>query len=124
NHNGDDARSLCFTTEPLAEDWDLAGWARVELPVWASASGLQYTAKLCDAGPDGQSRLVTLGWSPDPGDSGESCRAVKIRLRPTMHCFPRGHRIRLGIALSDFPRLWPVPVSGKISLFFLGDNPP
>jgi hypothetical protein len=124
DHNSDDARSLCFTTEPLAEDWNLTGQGWVELPVWASTSDLQYTAKLCDVGPDGQSRLVTLGWSLDPSQSGEGRRTVKVRLRPTMHFFGRGHRIRLGIALSDFPRLWPAPVSGKISLSFTGDNPP
>src|SRR5207244_8964407 len=83
DHNGDDARSLCFTTEPLAEDWNLTGPGWLELPVWASTSGLQYTAKLCDVGPDGRSRLVTMGWSPDPSKSGEGCRTVKVRLRPT-----------------------------------------
>jgi putative CocE/NonD family hydrolase len=124
DHNGDDARSLCFTTEPLTEDWTLAGYAGVELPVWASTAGLQYTAKLCDVGPDGRSRLVTMGWSPDTSSVDEAWRTVKLRLRPTMHCFQKGHRLRLGIALADFPRLWPVPRTGKISLSFTEDKLP
>lgn len=35
DHNSDDARSLCFTTEPLTEDWELTGEARLLLTVRA-----------------------------------------------------------------------------------------
>src|SRR5205814_473250 len=97
---------------------------RVVLPVWASTSGLQYVAKLCDVSPDGRSRLVTLGWSPDPGGSAEASRRVEIRLRPTSHLFRAGHRIRLAVALADFPRLWPAPVLGEVRLEYPPDAPP
>jgi predicted acyl esterase len=110
DHDCDDARSLCFTSAPLEEDWDLTGQAR--LIFFASAGrvaepGVSYVAKLCDVSPAGRSRLVTLGWArgpiPHPAES-----PVEISLRSTSYLFRRGHRIRLSIALADFPRLWPI----------------
>ena len=85
--SGDDARSLCFTTEPFTEDWELTGQARVLLPVRASAA-FSYAAKLCDVQPDGRSRLVTMGWSS--GSEG----TVVVPLRATSYVFRRGHRLR------------------------------
>ena len=122
-HSADDARSLCFTTEPLAEDWELTGQARVALQVRPSVASLQYTASLCDVSPDGRSRLVTLGWSPDPGSTANALRSVEIPLRPAAYRFRRGQRIRLAIALADFPRLWPVPQPGEISVEHLAGSP-
>jgi hypothetical protein len=122
NHNGDDLRSLCFTTGPLPDDWELTGEARVTLPVWASVAGLNYAVKLCDVGPDGTSRLVTMGWRPDPATEA-AIRKVVIPLRGTSHVFRPGHRIRLGLALADFPRLWPTPHPGAIELVYGPDSP-
>jgi predicted acyl esterase len=123
-HNGDDARSLCFTTEPLAEDWELTGQAHVVLAVRPSVPGLNYAAKLCDVEPGGGSRLVTLGWRPDPGVEANALREVDIPLRATSHLFAQGHRLRLAIALADFPRLWPTPEPGEIQLEFSASPPP
>lgn len=116
DHNADDGRSLCFTTEPLADGWELTGQARVTLPVRASVAGLNFVAKLCDVHPDGRSRLVTMGWSPDPGTAADALRQVEIALRSTSYHFAAGHRLRLAIALADFPRLWPTPTPGEITL--------
>lgn len=110
-HNGDDARSLCFTSDPLPENWEVTGQAEVLLHTRASVPGLNYSAKLCDVGPDGRSRLVTMGWSPD-----RAAHAVAISLRATSHVFRRGHRLRLSVALADFPRLWPTPQPGEVRL--------
>src|SRR5262249_17519250 len=65
-HNGDDALSLCFTSDALSDDWELTGEASVGLALRASMPGLTYVAKLCDVQPSGRSRLVTMGWSPGP----------------------------------------------------------
>jgi hypothetical protein len=94
----------------------VTGEARARLPVWASVAGLNYVVKLCDVAPDGRSRLVTMGWRPDPATTADSVREVEIPLRATSHVFRRGHCIRLGLALADFPRLWPTPQPGAIEL--------
>lgn len=113
-HDADDARSLGFTTAPLAEDREVTGQGRVVLHVQATLPGLTYVAKLCDVDAQGRSRLVTLGWTPDPGPG----RPVEIPLRATSHVFRAGHRLRLALALADFPRLWPTPQPGAIRLTF------
>jgi putative CocE/NonD family hydrolase len=116
DHNADDARSLCFTGERLPEDWELTGQARVRLTAWASVPGFHYVTKLCDVRPDGRSRLVTMGWAPDPASTADAVREVEVLLRATAHVFRRGHRLRLALALADFPRLWPTPRPGEVRL--------
>lgn len=123
DHNADDARSLCFTSEPLADDWELTGQSHVKLTSRASVPGLNYVAKLCDVQADGRSRLVTMGWSPDGGAPTNAIRNVEIPLRASSYNFAAGHRIRLVIALADFPRLWPTPVLAEIRLLFSAKNP-
>ncbi len=123
DHNADDARSLCFTTEPLPEDWELTGQARALLSVGASVAGFNYVAKLCDVQPSGRSRLVTMGWRPAPAPEAGAACAVEIALRATSYHFRKGHRIRLSIALADFPRLWPAPQMGEIQLECGGARP-
>src|SRR5262249_6017161 len=115
-HNGDDARSLCFTSDALAEDWELTGEASVVVPVWGSVPGLSNVAKLCEVQPGGRSQLVTLGWSPDPVTTADTIRQVAIPLRATAYVLRRGHHLRLSLALADFPRLWPTPQPAEIRL--------
>lgn len=124
DHNGDDARSLCFTTPPLAEDWELTGQARLLLAVREALPGLTYAAKLCDVLEDGRSRLVTMGWAPGLARPTEAVRHVEVPLRSTAHVFRRGHRIHLSLALADFPRLWPTPQPGGIWLEYNPANMP
>jgi putative CocE/NonD family hydrolase len=123
DHNGDDGRSLCFTTQPLDESWEVTGQARVVLRCRGSVPGFTYVAKLCDVWPDGRSRLVSMGWSTDPSTAADAVRQVEIPLRATSYLFPQGHRLRLGLALADFPRLWPTPQPGEIALLFNAASP-
>jgi predicted acyl esterase len=123
-HNGDDARSLCFTSEPLPEAWEVTGQAQVLLSTRASVTGLNYVAKLCDVGQEGHSRLVTMGWSPAHAADAGALQAVAIPLRATSHVFRRGHRLRLSLALADFPRLWPTSRAGEIRLAYDPAHPP
>ena len=61
-------------------------------------------ARLCDVDPDGVSRTITDGVlrtpPADPGRSGEHV----IDLWSTAHVFLPGHRIRVQVAASCFPR--------------------
>jgi len=124
DHNGDDARSLCFTSEPLSEDWELTGRAQAVLRAKASVPGFQYAAKLCDVDPGGHSRLVTMGWCPDAVSDSRESHDVKVSLQSTSHVFRRGHRLRLSVALADFPRIWPTPLTGEIRLEYDRERPP
>lgn len=124
-HNGDDARSLTYTTAPLEDDWEMTGQARVALTIHGAMPVGTLVAKLCDVESDGRSRLVTMGWCPasvEPASPEEGCQPggtgfatpsrvarFEIPIRSVAHVFRKGHSIRLSLALADFPRLWPTP---------------
>ena len=57
----DDARSLCYTSQPLAEDLVIVGRPRVRLRVSADQPVAQVAVRLCDVAPDGTSALIARG---------------------------------------------------------------
>jgi hypothetical protein len=46
-----------------------------------------------------------------------------VPLRATSYLFRRGHRIRLSLALADFPRIWPGSQPGTIVVHQASDGP-
>jgi putative CocE/NonD family hydrolase len=114
----DDARSLCFDSEPLPEAFEVLGAPELTL-AFASDRPLALAAvRLCDVSPDGRSKRVTYGlrnlthrddhaaWEPlVPGRVGE----VRVRLNHIAHAFAKGHRIRLAISTAYWPLAWPSP---------------
>ena len=114
----DEALSLTYATKPLKRDVEVTGYPRAMLFVSSSAEVAAFVAKLSDVAPDGSSSLVTRGWlnathregHEDPSylDPGEIYE-LKIDMDPTSYMFREGHRMRLAISGSDFPRIWPTP---------------
>lgn len=110
---------LVFETAPLDRDVTLVG--PIELEAWISTSGpdADLTAKLIDVHPpnadypDGfdmnlTDGIVRLSYRNDartrqPVVPGTVYRVV-LRLFPTANTFAKGHRIRLDLAGSNFPR--------------------
>ena len=102
---------LCYTTDPLERDLDIAG--RVHLSLWASSSApdTDFTAQLVDVFPDGRAFNVAEGIRRararnDTGDAfltpGEPA-LFEIDLWSIAVRFRAGHRIRLEISSSNFP---------------------
>jgi hypothetical protein len=118
---------LVYTTEPLARPVEVLGQVKVHL--WASTSAVDtdFTAKLVDVSPDGYARNVLDGiiraryrnslWEPELLKPGEPCDYV-IDLWNTGNVFLEGHRIRVEISSSSFPRFDPNPNTGAR----FGDN--
>lgn len=98
----DDAQSLALTGERLGEALDVLGAATATLDLDATAPAT-VSVKLADVAPNGRSTMITMGWKEI--DAGKS--AVDIELRPTAYRLAPGHRLRLSVALADFPRIWP-----------------
>jgi putative CocE/NonD family hydrolase len=110
---------LSFETAPLAHDVAVVGPVRVELFVSSSAPDTDFTAKLVDVHPptrddpagfamnvtDGIFRCrYRSGWStPSPVVPGEVF-AITIEPFATANLFKAGHRIRLDVASSNFPK--------------------
>ncbi|MBL7134144.1 MAG: CocE/NonD family hydrolase, partial [Phycisphaerae bacterium] len=104
---------LVYTTEPLAEDMEVTGPVEMKLYAASSAVNTDFTATLTDVHPDGKAihicegiRGVTFRESlenPTFITPGKVYRYT-IDLWETSMVFKRGHRIRLEISSSNFPR--------------------
>jgi putative CocE/NonD family hydrolase len=120
---------LVFQSAPLEDDQEIAGPVVVRLWVASSAVDTDFTAKLIDLYPasddypdgyalnltdgivrmryrDGFDRPVLMV----PGD----VYRVTLELQATANRFVRGHRIRLDISSSNFPRFDVNPNTGEL----------
>lgn len=119
---------VVFQTEPLAEDVEVTG--EIEVKLWASSSAVDtdFTAKLIDvypASPDWPGGFdLNIGDGIVRARFRESLKEEKlmepgkiypftIRLYPTSNVFKKGHRIRVDIASSNFPRFDVNPNTGE-----------
>ncbi len=121
-----EARSdvLVFTTERLQADLEITGRVRFNAWIASETPDTDVVAKVCDVHPDGRSYNVVDGiqrarfrdglYSPRPLTPGEPT-PVEVDLWSTSHVFLAGHRIRLQVAASDFPRYDRCPGSGESS---------
>jgi putative CocE/NonD family hydrolase len=107
--------SLCltYTTDVLTEDLRVTGPVVLHLYISSTAEDTDFVAKLTDVWPDGRSILITDGIlraryrksklkpvSLIPGE----VTFLTIDLWATSNVFRRGHRIRIDISSSNFPR--------------------
>ena len=118
---------LAFETEPLIADVAVVGPIVVELYVASDAPDTDFTAKLIDVHPPsadyptGIAMILTDGiircryrnsWEePEPIAAGEVFR-VRIEPFATANLFKAGHRIRLDISSSNFPKFDVNPNTG------------
>lgn len=122
----DDLLSLTYTSEPLSDALEIRG--SPEVLVCATAEGskdVNIVAKLCDVDVDGRSSLITTGWlrgshhaTHETADSLTPDHEYRFRipLWVTAYLIPEGHRLRLSLSCSDFPRIWPAPSSATIKV--------
>jgi hypothetical protein len=104
---------LVYTGPVLEEALEVTGPVRVELFAASSAPDTDFTAKLVDVRPDGYAQNIVDGIirarfrksraAPELMRPGEVCR-FEIDLWATSHVFMPGHRLRLEISSSNFPR--------------------
>jgi len=105
---------LVYTSDALKEGVEVTGALEVVLYVSTSVKDTDFTAKLVDVYPDGRAYNVQEGALRmryrkslsqadfiTPGDVYE----IKLDLHATSNYFPKGHRIRLEVSSSNFPRL-------------------
>ncbi len=103
----------------------MLGHPRVQLTVTAPTPVAYLSAKLCDVFPDGTSALVTRGIlnlthrsghdTPEPLEPGLPT-AVEIELEATSWTLEQGHRLRLSLAGTDWPNIWPPPDGGSLGI--------
>ena len=110
-----DVETLCltFTSEPLTEELEVTGPVKAVIYGLSSASDTDWVVRLTDVHPDGYSRLLCDGIlraryrdsfeHPKPLSVGKVYK-YEIDLWATSNVFLPGHRIRVSVTSSCFPR--------------------
>jgi putative CocE/NonD family hydrolase len=98
---------LVYSTSPLEADLEVTGFIQMHLWAASSAPSTDFTARLIDVRPDGFAHNVQegitrvgLGSPLAPGRPVE----VVIEMDATSNVFKAGHRLRLEVSSSNFPR--------------------
>jgi putative CocE/NonD family hydrolase len=106
---------LVYTSGKLDRDLDVIGPVEMVLYAASSARDTDWIVRLCDVHPDGRSIFVTEGIvraryrNSNEGDSTEllepgEAAEYRIRCYPMANRFRKGHRIRIDVTSSSFPR--------------------
>lgn len=122
----DDAVSLTFDSEPLAEPLETLGFPEATLSLAVDRPSALVVVRLCDVFPDGRSALVTRGLlnlahresheHPEPLEPGRRYE-VRVPLDVIAHSFPAGHRLRVAVSPTYWPWAWPSPEPVRLTLF-------
>jgi putative CocE/NonD family hydrolase len=125
DQRADDARSLTFTSEPLAEPLEILGFPAARLVLSADRPAALVSARLCEVRADGASLLVTRGQlnlchrrshsEPEPVPPGEELE-VTVPMDSIAHRFAAGSRIRLSVSPCYWPLAWPSPEPATLRL--------
>ncbi len=104
---------LTYETGALLNDMDITGPISVEIYASSSVTDTDFTAALVDVYPDGYSLLIQEGIlrasfrdkdaEPSPIEPGE-IYTFTIDLWATSYTLPAGHKLRVEISSSNFPR--------------------
>jgi uncharacterized protein len=94
---------LVYTSDPLAEDLEVTGRIRMRLHAATDAPSTDWVVRLCDVDTDGVSRNLCDGILRVTGTPGEAADH-EIDLWSTSNVFRAGHRIRVQVTSSNFPR--------------------
>jgi len=112
---------LVYTTAPLETGLEVIGQVKAVIYVASNARDTDFTAKLVDVFPGGAARILSDGILrlryrqslakpvlPNPG----TIYKVTIDAGVTANYFPAGHRLRLEVSSSNFPRFDRNPNTG------------
>jgi len=112
---------LVYSTDPLTEDLEVTGPIVLTLYASSSAPDTDFTAKLVDVGPCGFARNLTDGIIRARFRESQSREVMltpgkiaefTIDMWSTANVFKAGHRVRLEVSSSNFPRFDRNPNTG------------
>ncbi len=114
----DESAGPTYTSEPLAAPLEVLGVPEVVVHLEVDAPVAMLSVRLSDVAPDGTSALVSAGVlnlthrrshaDPEPLRPGV-VEQVEIPLRTAGYRWLAGHRLRVAVASSLWPVLWPSP---------------
>jgi hypothetical protein len=116
----------------LEQALEILGVPEIVVHIAASAPVATLVARLTDVAPDGTSAQVTAGIlnlthrrsheDPVPLVPG-TVEEVRLELRPAGYRFVPGHRIRVSLASSAWPVVWPSPYAAELEIHHGPDKP-
>ncbi len=104
---------LVYTSDPLSGPVDVAGWVKPVLFVSSEAKDTDFAVKLVDVAPDGTAYIIgdtilraRYRNGMDHDDRMKPGETYRLDLTPmtTGIRFDKGHRIRVEVTSSDFPK--------------------
>src|SRR3989454_257680 len=110
---------LVYTTPPLKDDLEITGPIKAIVFVSTTAPHTDFTAKLVDVHPDGLAYNVSDGvvrrsYQKNPVETTAiEPTEIEVSLWPTSMVYLKGHRIRLEVSSSNFPRFDRNPNTGR-----------
>ncbi len=114
---------LTYTSEPLIDPVTVVGPISAVLYATSSASDTDFVVKLCDVHPDGRTFNVSDGIIRARYRDGRVSAPLhgeivryEIELDPTAMQFQCGHRLRVLVTSSDFPRFDRNPNTGELGV--------
>ena len=126
DQRAEDGQSITFDSPPLDAPLEILGAPLIELELAVDRPSAILAVRLNDVAPDGASAQVTYGLlnlthrhgheAIEPLEPGERYR-ISLNLNHIAHGFPAGHRIRVAISTTYWPRVWPSPEAVTLTLF-------
>ncbi|HEX7950196.1 MAG TPA: CocE/NonD family hydrolase [Candidatus Limnocylindrales bacterium] len=123
----DESLGPTFTSDPLDRPLEILGVPGVVLHLAVSGQVATAVVRLADVAPDGSSAQVSAGIlnlthrgshvRPEPLEPGR-VEEVRVSLRPAGYRFVAGHRIRVSVASSAWPVIWPSPEAVDFELWY------
>jgi len=104
---------LVYTTDPLPEGTEVSGFIKSTLFVSSDAKDTDFTIKLIDVYPDGraynldetiQRARYREGYDKEVFMEDDNVYKLEMTPMSTSNYFKKGHRIRIEISSSNFPR--------------------
>jgi putative CocE/NonD family hydrolase len=110
-----EAKSLTYTTEPLAEDLEVVGDPVLDFHLSSSAVDTDVVVTVSDVHPDGYSQIIIQSALRarfrEPGNvqllEPGTVYPFTLNISAMAHRFLAGHRVRIAIAGSSFPGFLP-----------------
>ena len=106
DQSADDELALSLEGEEMEKNVSIVGCPALHLYLTATQASGQIAARLCDVAPDDTSLLISrsiLNLKQQP------VREITLKFDATAHHLKKGHRLRLNLAVSYWPIVWPTP---------------
>ena len=125
DQNGEAGLMTSFETKAMAEDMNLLGFPMLHAQVTSTVPQANLAAILSIVDENGRATLVSYGVlnlthrhshaEPEPMPAGKA-EAISLQLNACGQHVPKGHRLRLSLATSYWPVIWPSQSAATLHL--------